>query len=119
MCARLRMLLIVCCIGMGCTAEAQTSGLQVGFAVVTVVSGNSAGILPSETLVFTDFGITTQTELTPPALLTNSAVVVNLGTTAEGSTGISVMNSTLATGHVNLSITDAQGIAILNQTLSI
>jgi hypothetical protein len=63
------------------TIYAQTSGLQTGFTIVTVISGNSAGILPSERLTLNEFGITTQTELSPAALLTNSALVVSLGTT--------------------------------------
>src|SRR5215471_18817422 len=115
----IRLFLAVLCLGILPVANAQTSGLQTGFAIVTVVSGSSAGIVPSETLTFSAFGVTTQTVVTPSPLLTNSALAVSLGTNGGGSTGIAIANPTISTGHVQLSLTDPFGIPILNQTISI
>jgi hypothetical protein len=100
--------------------QAQTSVIQSGFAVITVESGNSAGIAPVETLILADeSGVTTTTDLPPTPLLTNSAMVVHPGTSAAGTTGIAVMNSTTAVAHVQLSITDPQGGVILNQIVTL
>jgi hypothetical protein len=112
-------LLCVLVLALCSLAQAQTTAVQPGFAIVTVESGNAAGIAPVETLIHDDFGVTTTSDLSPTPLLTNSAMVVYLGTAAAGTTGIAVMNPTTATAHVQLLITNAQGGPILNQTLSI
>src|ERR1051326_2824024 len=122
--AQVRLLSILTLLGLSIAffpvAEGQTSGSpSVGYAIVTVASGNSADIAPSETLVFAKLGATGQTVVAPPTLLTSSAIAVNLGTTADPSTGIAIVNPSTTTGNVQLSVTDPQGTPILNQTIAI
>lgn len=100
-------------------AQAQTPVIQTGFAIITVESGNSAGLAPVETLIHNESGVTTTTDVPPAPLLTNSAMVINLGTFAAGETGLAIVNPTASAGHVLLSVTDPFGTSILNQTITI
>src|SRR5690242_6709004 len=100
----IRVLMLLLVIGCWTAVQAQNPGIQVGFAIVTVESGNSAGIVPFETLVETGSGGTTTTNITPPPLLTNSSMVVSLGADGNNSTGIAIVNATATAGHVQLSV---------------
>jgi hypothetical protein len=115
----IRVFPILLLLGTFSLAQAQNPGIQVGYAIVTVLSGSSAGISPVETLTYNAFGVTTQTAASPAPLLTNSALVVDLGDPEVGTTGIAITNPATTTAHVQLSVTDKLGIPILNQTISI
>jgi hypothetical protein len=116
----IRVLLALFLLGLPNVAHAQTTGsLHTGFAIITVQSGNSAGLAPVETLTFTASGLTTHTDVSPAALLTNSALVVNLSTIIGGSTGIAIVNPSTATANVQLAINDPAGAQILSRIVSI
>src|SRR5262245_30684901 len=116
----IRVFLALCLFGSLALAPAQASAApQIGFAIVTVDSGNSIGIVASETLIHSVSGRIERTGVSPALLLTNSALVVHLGSPADGSTGIAIVNPTAIAANVQLSATDTQGTPILNRTISI
>jgi len=102
------------------SAFGQTSTqMQRGYAIVTPQSGNSNGLIAVESLFSQSAGAQRQTDFSPSPLLTSAAFTVNIGGTTGGGTGLAIVNPTAFSGNVRLSITDAQGIQMLNQTLTI
>jgi len=101
--------------GPAMAARAQgNAGIRVGYAIITPESGNTAGLGAVETLTLQSLTGAFRTSLAPAPLLTNQALAADLGTT-----GLAIFNSTATTANVQLSVTDANGIAILNQTFAI
>jgi hypothetical protein len=87
---------------------------QTGFAIVTLVSGNIAGLVATETLTFNDGSITNVAIVPPAALLTSSSMLVSLDPTGGNTTAIAIANPSLGTGSVNLLVTDERGAVVLN-----
>jgi hypothetical protein len=84
-----------------------------GFVIVTLVSGNIAGIIATETLRnSTDSGIQ-QTTVAPSVLIPTASMLVRVGT-EENTTGIAITNPSTGSGAVNLVLTDTLGRVVLN-----
>src|SRR5262249_48090401 len=60
-----------------------------------------------------------ETRLSASPVLTNFAMAVNLGTIAEGSTGIAIVNPSAVAANVQFSITDSNGIPVFAQTFTV
>jgi len=87
---------------------------QSGFAIVTLVSGNIAGLIATETLTFDD-GTRTNVAIVPPAaMLTSSSMLVSLDLNGGNTTAIAIANPSLGSGSVNLLVTDERGAIVLN-----
>lgn len=97
--------------------SAQTS--QVGYAIVTPISGNPAGLVAAETLSTETGSGVVQTTLAPTPLLTSAAMAVNYGASASGSTGIAIVNPSSGQATVSLSLTNAQGVQVASRTIAI
>jgi hypothetical protein len=107
--------LAVWCSGnlLGAYAQGPTT-TRTGFAVVTVVSGNMAGLIATETLTSrTDSGVE-QAIVAPSALLTSASILVTVGPVAENTTAIAIANPSTGPGGVNLILTNAAGGVVLN-----
>lgn len=105
--------LIVCFSGnlLGAFAQDTTTS---GFAVVTLVSGNEAGLVATETLKnVTGVGLD-QTVVGPSVLITTASILVPVGPVAENTTAIAVANPSMGSGGVNLILTDRAGGVVLN-----
>src|SRR6185436_13870008 len=93
-------------------AFSQSAGSNVlrrGYAIVTPESGNSAGLVPTETLIHRTANGVVETTLSPSPVLSSVAMSVNLGTLEEGSTGIAIVNPTAVAANVQFRITDPDG----------
>ena len=100
-------------------AFAQDTTTRTGFAVVTLVSGNVAGLIANETLRnSTDSGIE-QAVVAPSPLITSASMLVPLGPVGENTTAIALANPSLGSGQVNLILTDAIGRVVLNATVQL
>ena len=97
---------------------AQGSIIRSGSAVITLVSGNIAGLIATETLINTT-GVVEHTIVSPSILVTSSSALVTIGPTSENTTAITVANPSMGSGGVNLSVTNEQGAVILNTTFTI
>src|SRR5436190_4755818 len=85
-----------------------------GFALVTLVSGNVAGLVGTETLRNrTDSGIE-QAVMPPSPLVTTASILVPVGAIGENTTAIAIANPSIASGGVNLILTDNIGTVVLN-----
>jgi len=93
--------------------------VQIGYAIITPLSGNAAGLVPTETLIHTTANGIVESSLSPSPVLTNMAMAVNLGTIAEGTTGIAIVNPTAVAAKVQFAITDPAGTQILAQTFTV
>jgi len=87
---------------------------QAGFAIVTLVSGNIAGLVATETLTLTNSSGTNVAIVPPAALLTSSSMLVSIDTNGGNTTAIALANPSLGTGSVNLLVTDERGAVVLN-----
>ena len=116
----IRVLILICCSGnlLGVFAQ-NTTTTHSGFAVVTVVSGNVAGLIATETLKNDLTSEIEQDIVGPSPLITSASVLVNVGTGAPNTTAIAIANPSNGSGGVNLILTDAFGGVVLNATLHI
>jgi hypothetical protein len=96
-----------------------SSRVQTGYAIITPESGNSAGLILTETLIHTTANGIVETTLSPSSVLTNMAMTVNLGTLAQGTTGVAIVNPNAVAAKVQFAITDASGAQILAQTFTV
>ena len=93
---------------------AQDTTTRTGFAVVTLVSGNVAGLIANETLTFQTGAGNEQAIVSPSVLVTGVSMLVTLGPTSLNTTAITLANPSAGSGGVNLLVTDAGGGIILN-----
>jgi hypothetical protein len=102
---------MVLCLSHSVSAQDTT---QTGFAIVTLVSGNIAGLIATETLTFND-GTNTNVAIVPPAaLLTSSSMLVSIDPNGGNTTAVAISNPSLGSGSVNLLVTDERGAVVLN-----
>lgn len=97
---------------------AQDTTIRSGFAIVTLVSGNVAGLVATESLVDTTTGVA-EAIVPPSALITSASLLVAVGPLGENTTAIAVANPSTGSGAVNLVLTDQQGVIVLNTTFNL
>jgi hypothetical protein len=113
----IRLLLIVWSSGNLLGAFAQDTTSRSGFAVVTPLSGNVAGLIASETLKNQTSSGVEHAIIAPSALITSASILVPVGPVAENTTAIAIANPSLGSGGVNLVLTDKLGSVVLNVTV--
>src|SRR5438034_2273077 len=85
-----------------------------GFALVTLVSGNVAGLVGTETLRNRTTSGIEQAVMPPSPLVTTASILVPVGAIGENTTAIAIANPSIASGGVNLILTDNIGTVVLN-----
>ncbi|PYS20199.1 MAG: hypothetical protein DMG11_30255 [Acidobacteria bacterium] len=98
-------------------AFAQNTTTRTGFAIITLVSGNIAGLLATETLINKTSGDTAQTTVAPSVLVSSASILVTVGPASVNTTAIALANPSTGTGSVNLLLTNEQGGVVLNATV--
>ncbi|HYR84181.1 MAG TPA: hypothetical protein VE422_08900 [Terriglobia bacterium] len=93
---------------------AQNTTTQTGFAIITLVSGNIAGLIATETLINSASGGVSQATVGPSVLVSSASVLVTIGRASENTTAIALANPSLGSGSVNLLVTNEQGGVVLN-----
>jgi hypothetical protein len=101
---------------LGAFAQDTTS---VGFAVVTPVSGNVAGLIASETLNNQTNSGVEHAIIAPSALITSASILVPVGPIGENTTAIAIANPSFGSGAVNMVLTDTLGSVVLNVTVQL
>jgi hypothetical protein len=88
-----------------------------GFAVVTLISGNVAGLIATESLMNrTSTGI--QGTIVPPSpLVPTASMLVPVGPIVENTTAIAIANPSAGSGGVNFILTDSVGAIVLNTSI--
>jgi hypothetical protein len=114
-----RVLLVTLFSGHLLGAFAQDGTTQTGFAVITLVSGTPAGLVATETIENQIGAGVAQTVLSPVPLTTSASILVPLGLIGDNTTAIAVANPSTGSGGVNLILTDTQGVAVLNTTITL
>ena len=95
-------------------AFAQDTTIHSGFSVVTLISGNVAGLITTETLV-NQTGSGGGVAIVPPSpLLTTASMLVPIGPLAENTTAIAIANPSAGAGSINFILTDNVGTIVLN-----
>lgn len=114
----IRVLILMCCTGnlLGVFAQSTTT-TRSGFAVVTVVSGNVAGLIATEVLRNNLTSDIEQDIVGPSPLITSASILVNVGTGTTSTTAIAIANPSMGDGGVNLLLTDRRGGVVLNATV--
>ena len=100
-------------------AEAQINPAQTSFAIITPEFGNAEGLFAVESLFNRSFiGLQqTNTSFAPP--LITASFNVNIASASDDTTGIAIVNPNAVVANVRLSVTNGQGIEVLNQTVAI
>jgi hypothetical protein len=83
--------------------------IQTGFAVVTPLYGGGSGLKISETFSARINGNLVQSSVLPSPLVTLTDIVVNFDSNSEINTAIAIVNPTVATARVTLTLLDRQG----------
>jgi hypothetical protein len=96
---------------------AQTDTGRSGFAIMTVVSGNIAGIVASENLRNETGAGVEQAIVAPSVLLTAASMLVQVGPIESNTTALAIANPSLGAGAVNLVLTNKAGAEVLNRTI--
>jgi hypothetical protein len=100
-------------------AFAQATTTRSGFAVVTLVSGNPAGLIATETLRNRSSSGVEQSAVAASPLITSASILVPVGPVAENTTAIAIANPSMGSGGVNLVLTDVAGNIVLNATITL
>jgi len=114
----IRVLFLVCFSGDFLGVFALDTTTRTGFAVVTVVSGNLAGLIATETLA-NQTDPFEQTVVAPSPLLTTASMLVRVGPPGEDTTAIAIANPSVSSGGVNLILTDTLGRVVLNTIVNL
>jgi hypothetical protein len=93
---------------------AQSTATRTGFAVITLVSGNIAGLIATETLINTTSAGTAQVTVGPAVLVSSASLLVTIGPPDVNTTSIAVANPSIGSGSVNLLLTNQNGAALVN-----
>jgi hypothetical protein len=91
--------------------------IRSGFAVVTPVSGNVAGLIASETLINHTGVAVDHAVVAPSPLITSASLVVALGPLGENTTAIAIANPSSGSGGINLLLTDQAGVVVTSVTV--
>jgi hypothetical protein len=98
-------------------AFAQDTTIRSGFSVVTLVSGNVAGLVATESLRNRTSSGTQETIAPPSPLLVTASILVPVGPMSESTTAIAIANPSSGAGGVNLILTDTTGVIVLNTSI--
>jgi len=98
-------------------AFAQNTTTRTGFAIITLVSGNIAGLLATETLINKTSGDAAHATVAPSILVSSASILVTVGPASVNTTAIALANPSMGTGSVNLLLTNEQGGVVLNATV--
>src|SRR6185503_19583327 len=90
-----------------------------GFAIVTPVSGNVAGLIATEALRNGTNADLDQAIVGPSPLVTSASILVSVGPIPENTTGIAVANPSTGSGGINLVLTNPAGNVVLDTTLTL
>src|SRR5437867_11149995 len=90
-----------------------------GFALVTLVSGNIAGLVGTETLRNRTGSGIEQAIMPPSPVITTASHLVPVGAVGENTTAIAIANPSSGSGSVNLVLTDRIGAVVLNVILQL
>jgi len=110
----IRVLLLLGCSVSLPGAFGQGTTTRTGFAVVTVTSGNVAGLVATETIRNQTGSGTEQAISSPAPLITGASILVPVDPVAQNTTSIALANPSLGSGSVNLVLTDASGTTVSN-----
>ena len=113
----IRVLLTLFASGNFLAAFGQDTTTRSGFAIVTVVSGNIAGLVATETLRNATSSGVDQVIVAPSGLITAASMLVPVGPRLENTTGIAITNPSLSSGGVNMILTDVGGSVVSNATI--
>jgi len=100
-------------------AFAQDTTIRSGFAVVTLVSGNIAGLIGTETIRNQTGSGTEQAIASPAPLVTGASILVPVDPVVRNTTSVALANPSLGSGSVNLVLTDANGTTISNVVVTL
>lgn len=100
-------------------AFAQNATPRSGFAVVTLVSGNIAGLVGSETLRNQTSSGIEQAAMPPSPLITTASILVPVGAVGDNTSAIAIANPSTGSGGLNLVLTDNAGTVVLNVTVQL
>jgi hypothetical protein len=115
----MRLLLVLAFSGTIPGVFAQDTTTRSGFAIVTLISGNSAGLIAAQTLVNRTSSGVEQATLGPSVLITTASFLVRVGPEIENTTAIAIANPSLGSGGVNLILTNEGGAVVLNATVQL
>src|SRR5262245_57404313 len=109
-----------CCFGNASSGSSQTrTTTRSGFAVVTLVSGNIAGLIATEMLTNRTSAGFEQAVVAPSPLITTASMLVHVGPVSENTTTIAIANPSLGSGGVNLIFTDAAGTVVASVIMNL
>jgi hypothetical protein len=116
----LRIVLVIWCSGVLLGAFAQgPATTRSGFAIVTLVSGNIAGLIATGTLRNRTGSGIQQAVVAPSPLITTASILVRVGPVAEDTTAIAIANPSASAGGVNLALTNSVGRRVANVTVQV
>jgi hypothetical protein len=115
----LRVLLMLCASGNLLDDICQDTAVRSGFAIITLVSGNIAGLIATETLKNSTSSGVHHAIVAPSPMITTASILVSVGPLSERTTAIAITNPSLGSGGVNLVLTDAIGAVVLNTTINL
>ena len=98
---------------------AQETTVRSGFAVVTVVSGNAAGLIATANLRNNDSTGIEHSVVGPSPLVISGSMLVNVQPELNNTTALAIANPSLGSGAVNLILTDTAGGVVLNTTIQL
>ena len=98
---------------------AQETTVRSGFAVVTVVSGNAAGLIATANLRNNDNTGIEHSVVAPSPLIISGSMLVNVQPDLNNTTALAISNPSLGSGGVNLILTDNTGSVVLNTTIQL
>ena len=107
-------ILIVWCSGTLLAGFAPNTTPRSGFALVTLVSGNIAGLVGTETVRKRTSSGSEQAVIPPSPLITTASMLVPVGSVGENTTAIAIANPSTGSGGVNLILTDKIGTVVMN-----
>ncbi len=93
--------------------------LQTGFAIITPLSGNGAGLNVSETFIEQTDGGFFQASVVASPLITLTSVVVSSDPTNGLNTGIAIVNPNTSPAVVTFNLHDQQGLTAATRTMII
>jgi hypothetical protein len=87
--------------------------------VATLVSGNIAGVVATESLTINGVSGSEQAIVGPSTLVTSGSLLVPVGPIGQSTTAIAIANPSLGAGGVNLILTDANGSVAVNAIIQL
>src|SRR5262245_55089108 len=115
----LRILILIGAAGNLLGVFAQETTVRSGFAVVTVVSGNAAGLIATANLRNNDSTGIEHSVVAPSPLVISGSMLVNVQPELNNTTALAIANPSLGSGAVNLSLTDSAGGVLFNTTIQL